>query len=67
MTNPDYRIQECFDLDFMARYYVIHKYNLPLGEYRLHSPKRFPTLLEAQTAVRMLRRYKETIYHYVED
>ena len=66
MKVYDYRIVECFDFDEMSTYYTIQKYNVAQQEYVLFSPKRFPELIYAQLAVRMLRKYKEPIYHYVE-
>jgi hypothetical protein len=66
MTNPDYRIEERFDFDEMSTYYVIQKYCLAQREYVLQSPKRFGQLMQAKEAIRMLRRYKQPIYHYVE-
>jgi hypothetical protein len=66
MTNPDYRIEEYFDFDEMTTYYLIQKYCLAQREYVLHSTKRFGQLMQAKEAIRMLRRYKEPIYHYVE-
>ena len=64
MTNPDYRIEEYFDFDEMTTYYLIQKYCLAQREYVLQSPKRFPELMQAKEAIRMLRRYKQPIYHY---
>jgi hypothetical protein len=66
MTNPDYRIEEYFDFDEMTTYYLIQKYCLAQREYVLQSPKRFGQLMQAKEAIRMLRRYKQPIYHYVE-
>lgn len=66
MKVYDYRIVECFDFDETERYFVIQKYCLAQQEYVLFSPKRFRELIYAQMSVRMLRKYKEPIYHYVE-
>ena len=66
MKVYDYRIAECFDFDEMSTYYTIQKYSVAQGEYVLYSPKRFPKLMQAKEAIKMLRRYKEPIYHYVE-
>lgn len=66
MKVYDYRIAECFDFDKMSTYYTIQKYSVALGEYVLHSPKRFPELIQAKEAIKMLRKYREPIYHYVE-
>lgn len=66
MKVYDYRILECFDFDEMTQYFLIQKYNVAQQEYVLYSPKRFPEFHQAQYAVKMLRRYKEPIYHYVD-
>ena len=66
MKVYDYRIAECFDFDEFERYYVIQQYSVAQQEYVLFSPKRFPDLITAQAAIRMLRKYKQPIYHYVE-
>ena len=66
MRVYDYRIAECFDFDKMSTYYTIQKYSVAQEKYVLYSPKRFPELMEAKEAIRMLRRYKGPIYHYVE-
>ena len=66
MKVYDYRIVECFDFDEMGTYYTIQKYNVAQEEYVLFSPKRFPELMQAKEAIRMLRKYKEPIYHYVD-
>ena len=66
MKVYDYRIEEYFDFDEMTTYYLIQKYCLAQREYVLHSTKRFGQLMQAKEAIRMLRRYKEPIYHYME-
>ncbi len=66
MKVYDYRIVEKLNLDTMKPYFTIQKYNLQLNEYHLLSNAPIQTLQEAQEAIRMLRRYKEPIYHYVE-
>jgi hypothetical protein len=66
MKVYDYRIEERFDFDEMAHYFVIQKYSVAQNEYVLHTPKRFGQLMQAKEAIRMLRRYKQPIYHYVE-
>lgn len=63
MTNQDYVIQECLD-DF-KEYFVIRR--VEGNEYILVSPKNFNTLEEAKEAVRLMRKHKQPIYHYVED
>jgi hypothetical protein len=66
MKVYDYRIEERFDFDEMTHYFVIQKYSVAQNEYVLHTPKRFGQLMQAKEAIRMLRRYKEPIYHYME-
>jgi hypothetical protein len=66
MKVYDYRIVEKLNVDTMKPYFIIQKYNLYLNEYHLHSKAPIQTLEEAQKAIRMLRKYKEPIYHYVE-
>ena len=66
MKVYDYRIVECFDFDEMSTYYLIQKYNVAQQEYVLFSPKRFPELMQAKSAIFMLRKYRQEIYHYVE-
>jgi len=66
MKVYDYRIVEKLNLDTMKPYFIIQKYNLLTQEYNLHSNARIQTLEEAQEAIRLIRKYKEPIYHYVE-
>ena len=64
MTKKDYVIQECLDNNF-KEYFVIQK--VKDNEYVLVSPQHFDTLEEAKEAVRLLRKHRQPIYHYVED
>lgn len=64
MTNPDYKIQELFDVDEMKTYYKVLKLS-PTGDYCFI--RRFDELMAARVCVRMMRKYKQPIYHYVED
>ena len=66
MKVYDYRIVEKLSLDTMKPYFTIQKYNLQLNEYHLLSNSPIQTLQQAQEAIRMLRKYKEPIYHYVD-
>jgi hypothetical protein len=66
MKVYDYRIVEKLNLDTMKPYFIVEKYNLHLNEYHLHSNSPIQTLEEAQEAIRLLRKYKGPIYHYVE-
>lgn len=63
MTNPDYKIQELYDIDRMCRYYVVLK-NVT---FEYHSIKKFDELEKAKECVRQLRKYKQPVFHYVED
>ncbi len=62
----DYRIAECFDFDEMSTYYLIQKYSVYQNEYVLYSPKRISNIMQAKEAIRMLRKYREPIFHYVD-
>ena len=64
MTNQDYVIKECLD-DTFKEYFVILR--VKGNEYVLVSPKHFDNLEEAKEAVRLLRKHRQPIYHYVED
>jgi hypothetical protein len=66
MKVYDYRIVEKLNVDTMKPYFIIQKYNLLTQEYNLHSNARIQTLEESQEAIRLIRKYKEPIYHYVE-
>ena len=65
MRVYDYRIVEKLNMDTMKPYFIIQKYNLLTQEYNLHSNARIQTLEEAQEAIRLIRKYKEPVYHYV--
>lgn len=69
MTDPDYKIEECFDPGKMERYFVI--YGMSSTPYfitdREHKTIEYDTLEEAKECVRMLRKYKNRVFHYVED
>lgn len=63
----DYRIAECLNRETLKPYFAVQGYNLLVKEYVLFLDKHFETLEEATKAVRLLRKYKEPIIHYVED
>lgn len=66
MTNPDYKIEECFDLDEMKVVFILLKQNrMNVNDYILI--RKFDTLGEARICVRMLRKYEKRVFHYVED
>ena len=64
MTDPDYTIEELYDIEELKVYFLIHC--MKPNPY-LATSKRFYTLGEAKQVVRMLRKYKGRIFHYVED
>ena len=64
MTEPDYKIEELFDFDKMQPYYLVLKLTLT-GEYVLL--RKCDDLMQAKVCVRMGRKYKKRIFHYVED
>jgi hypothetical protein len=64
MTNPDYKIYEHFIVDEMKVEFGILKLNFA-NDYIL--VRTFDTLEEAKECVRMCRKYKNLIYHNVED
>ena len=66
MRVYDYRIVEKLNVDSMKPYFTIQKYNLLTQEYNLYSNATFQILEEAQEAIRLIRKYKEPVYHYVE-
>lgn len=67
MTNPDYKIEELFDVDRMCRYYVVLKRALiPTIDMEYRTIKNFDDLQKAKECVRQLRKYKEPVYHYVD-
>ena len=63
MTNPDYKIQELFDPENMRVYFMV--FSMRPTPNLIGS--QFDTLEEAKECVRMCRKYKEPVYHYVED
>ena len=66
MKVYDYRIVEKLNVDTLKPYFIIQKYNLITQEYNLYSNAHIQTLQEAKEAIRLIRKYKEPVYHYVE-
>jgi hypothetical protein len=66
MKVYDYRIVENLNLDTLKPHFYIQYYHLIEKEYHLYSNDKFQTLEEAQEAIRLIRKYKEPVYHYVE-
>lgn len=63
MTEPDYKIEELFDPKNMRVYFRVFSMS---PTPNLIGPQ-FDTLEEAKECVRMCRKYKNRIFHYVED
>jgi hypothetical protein len=63
MIDPDYEIEECFCRKEMRVYFVVYS----LGETPSIIGPRFDTLDKAKDCVRMCRKYKNRVFHYVED
>jgi len=66
MKVYDYRIVEDLNLKTLKPYFFIQYYSIKDQKYFLCSDATFQTLQEAQEAIRLLRKYKEPVYHYVE-
>ena len=62
-NNADYRIEEIFEPENMRVYFVV--YSLGTNPHIIRS--QFDTLEEAKKCVRMCRKYKNRVFHYVED
>ena len=63
MTEPDYKIEEIFDPENMRVYFRVFSMK---PNPSVIGPQ-FDTLEEAKECVRMCRKYKNRIFHYVED
>ena len=63
MTEPDYKIEELFDPENMRVYFMVFSMR---PTPNLIGPQ-FDTLDAAKHCVRMMRKYKNRIFHYVED
>ena len=66
MKVYDYRIVEDLNLKTLKPYFYIQSYNIKDQKYFIYSDATFQTLQEAQEAIRLLRKYNEPLYHYVE-
>ena len=66
MTTHDYIIQELLDTETLLPYYKILKRYVN-GEYVAVNSKRYMWLSDAKKDVRVLRKYKKPVYHYIED
>ena len=66
MRVYDYRIVEKLNMDTMKPYFLIEYYHLTEKKYHSYSNVSFQTLERAQEAIRLIRKYNEPVYHYVE-
>ena len=68
MVELDYEIEEHLDTEEMRVCYRIFKgLGLGMAPRDLATSKTFDTLDEAKGGVRLLRKYKNRFFHYVED
>jgi len=63
MTDPDYKIEELFDPENMRVYFIV----ISMRPNPSVIGPQFDTLESAEYCVRMCRKYKNRIFHYVED
>ena len=62
MSELDYKIEECFEPRNMKVYFRV----ISMKPYpRLIGPQ-FDTLEEAKECVKMCRKYRDRVFHYVE-
>ena len=67
MKVYDYRIVEDLNLKTLKPHFLIQYYHPTEKKYHLYSNNdTFQTFQEAQEAIRLIRKYKEPFYHYVE-
>ena len=66
MKVYDYRIVEDINLKTLKPYFYIQYYHLTEQKYHCYSNDTFETLQEVQEAIRLIRKCKEPLYHYVE-
>lgn len=62
MTELDYKIEECFEPKNMKVYFLVYSLK-PTPS--IIGPQ-FDTLEEAKECVKMCRKYKDRVFHYVE-
>ena len=62
MSEPDYKIEECFELRNMKVYFLVISMK---PSPSLIGPQ-FDTLEEAKECVKMCRKYRDRVFHYVE-
>ena len=63
MTEPDYRIEEIFEPEHMRVYFSVYSLKPTPSLIR----RQFETLEEAKECVRLCRKHRKRIFHYVED
>lgn len=68
MGNPTYRIQEHFDFHLMKPYYKVQCLHRNLVDEWIDAIEReFDDLDKAKEALKILRKYRKGIFHFVED
>jgi len=65
MTEPDYKIEELFNTRILKVQFVIYARTYDSWSFAVDD--RFDTLEEAKEVVRILRKYKKRVFHYVEE
>lgn len=66
-TRAEYRIAECLNRQTLKVYFAIQRYNQLQKDYTLFIDKHFEDLEEAKEAVKLLRKYRDPIYHHTDD
>ena len=64
VNEPDYRIEEVFDPEGMLIYFRIWRVKPEPG---LATCRTFTDLEKARECVRMLRKYRDRVFHNIED
>jgi hypothetical protein len=65
MTEPDYKIEELFNTRILKVQFVIYARTYDSWTFAVDT--RYDTLEEAKEVVRILRKYKDRVFHYVEE
>jgi predicted nucleotidyltransferase component of viral defense system len=66
MTEPDYKIEELFNTRILKVQFVIYARTI-YDSWSAAVDTRYDTLEEAKEVVSMLRKYKDRVFHYVEE
>jgi hypothetical protein len=64
--TKQYRIQEFYDYEKRAPYFVIQRKNL-MGEWGLTNTPKYDDLETAKYYVKVMKYYNEPKYHYVDE